>query len=165
MTPSRVLATKRLDLIPLSVADQPLIDTLYTDAQVVSGFGMAPLSREELDAKLQQALGPWAIEGFGSFRVVLRDTGEAVGVGGIRPTEELGVGEIGYGFMPASWGQGFASESTQAWVRWGFEDLGLRAVVATGVIREASVRALLKAGFIVTKSADDMQDLRLEPKE
>jgi RimJ/RimL family protein N-acetyltransferase len=120
---------------------------------VTASFGIPPLTREELDARLQEALSPsWAAGDFGFFRLVLRDSGDDVGFGGIAPVDnEPGVGDIGYAFKPMFWGQGFASESVPVWIRWGFTALKLEALIANVTASHASAHILEKSGFIVIK--------------
>ncbi|AKH17540.1 GNAT family N-acetyltransferase [Deinococcus soli (ex Cha et al. 2016)] len=85
----------------------------------------------------------------GSFIAVQRDTGEAVGMLGTKgsPSPE-GAQEIGYGFNPAVWGQGLATEGVGALVTYLHAGPHVRAVTAeTAVDNPASARVLTKLGF------------------
>jgi ribosomal-protein-alanine N-acetyltransferase len=146
---SKILDTARLSFRQIEAVDGALIRRLYTDPKVTRGFGREPYSNMELDAKMQQLLIDWVIDGNREFVVCERQTGAAVGIGGIRPTAELNVGEIGYVFLPRWWGMGFATEAIEAWTRWAFEALSLTRIVAEGVENPASVRALEKVGYTV----------------
>jgi RimJ/RimL family protein N-acetyltransferase len=56
--------------------------------------------------------------------------------------------EVGYGLMPEYWGRGLATEIARACVRIGFDQLGLRSLVAiTRPVNVASQRVMLKAGL------------------
>ncbi len=85
----------------------------------------------------------------GSFIAVQRDTGEAVGMLGTKgdPAPD-GAQEIGYGFNPAVWGQGLATEGVSALVTYLHAGPHVRAVTAeTAVDNPASARVLTKLGF------------------
>ncbi len=92
----------------------------------------------------------WARHGFGFWLLRDRETAAAIGLGGLRVMvldgrDEL---EVGYGFLPARWGLGLATEATtafldQAGALHGFD--GMVATVAPG--NDASERVLAKLGF------------------
>jgi ribosomal-protein-alanine N-acetyltransferase len=98
---------------------------------------------------MQQLLVDWVIDGNREFVACELESRKPVGIGGIRPTTELNVGEIGYVFLPEWWGMGFATEAIEAWTRWAFEELSLVRIIAEGVENPASVRALEKVGYTV----------------
>lgn len=144
------LSTDRLRLTPLTAADKSWIEMLYVDQAVTLGFGRNAFSSSEVEKKAKQLLGAWTEDGFSQFLVIDKASTEVTGLGGIRPTKTVKVGEIGYVFMPKWWGKGLASEAVRAWVNWGLDDLKLDAIIANGVENPASKRVLEKAGFEVT---------------
>lgn len=85
----------------------------------------------------------------GSFIAVQRDTGEAVGMLGTKgPPSPDGAQEIGYGFNPAVWGQGLATEAVGALVAHLHAEPDVRVVTAeTALSNPASARVLTKLGF------------------
>ncbi|GGL08799.1 GNAT family N-acetyltransferase [Deinococcus radiotolerans] len=94
-------------------------------------------------------LAPGQEEVAGSFIAVHRDTGDAVGQLGAkgRPSA-AGAQEIGYGFNPAVWGQGLATEGVGALVAHLHAQPDVYAVTAeTAVGNPASARVLMKLGF------------------
>ncbi|MFC4639871.1 GNAT family N-acetyltransferase [Deinococcus hohokamensis] len=96
----------------------------------------------------------------GSFVAVTRQTPTAVGQLGVKgsPTAD-GVQEIGYGFNPAVWGQGYATEAVAALAGHLLAEPGIRAVSAqTAVTNVASARVLAKTGFVQTGTAWDEED-------
>lgn len=100
---------------------------------------------------LEQNVKHWADHGFGMW--ILRDAATAAVIGRaiLRHLEVEGVDEVevGYGFMPGSWGRGLATEIAHACVRIGHAQLGLRSMVAiTTPGNLASQRVLLKAGLV-----------------
>ena len=100
---------------------------------------------------LEMNVKHWVDHGFGMW--MLRDaaTGTVIGRAILRHLDVEGVDEVevGYGFMPEYWGRGLATEIAQACVRIGFEQLGLRSLVAiTRPINAASQRVMTKAGLV-----------------
>ena len=157
----QAIRSTRLELRPLAQTDRSSVDTLYGDVRVTSGFGMAAFSPSQLDAKMDQLIGSWTQGGFSQFLVIEREQESVTGLGGIRPTSTPNVGEIGYVFSPDWWGKGIASEAIELWVKWGFEELELAAIVAIGVENPASVRVLEKAGFLVTDDDGQLKNLQI----
>jgi RimJ/RimL family protein N-acetyltransferase len=101
-------------------------------------------------AYLDRNLSHWAEHGFGLW--MLRDRGSGAMAGraivrhlAVEGTDEV---EIGYGFMPAWWARGLATEIARACVRIGLETLQLPSVVAVTLPEHAaSRRVLVKAGL------------------
>jgi RimJ/RimL family protein N-acetyltransferase len=70
-----------------------------------------------------------------------------------------GAVEIGYGFAPADWGQGYATEAVRALTAHFLQESGVRTVTAqTAVANPASRRVLEKCGFRQTGTAWDEED-------
>ena len=72
---------------------------------------------------LQQP-GAWALQGFGMFSVVDRDTGLWLGQAGPWRPEGWPGNEIGYSFHPDAWGRGYATEAASAAIDWALAHLG-----------------------------------------
>jgi ribosomal-protein-alanine N-acetyltransferase len=86
--------------------------------------------------------------GFGRGACILKSTGENIGFAGLKYLEELGEVDVAYRLMPAHWGQGLATETALASVRFGFADLGLKRIIGLVMPENvASVRVLEKAGL------------------
>ena len=101
-------------------------------------------------AYLEMNVKHWTDHGFGMW--VLRDAATAAIIGRaiLRHLDVEGVDEVevGYGFMPAYWGRGLATEIAQACVRVGFARLALPSLVAiTTPPNRASQRVMQKAGL------------------
>ena len=102
-------------------------------------------------AYLEMNVKHWADYGFGMW--MLRDAATSAIIGrailrhlDVEGTDEV---EVGYGFMPEYWGRGLATEIAEACVRIGFDQLGLRSLVAiTTPANLASQRVLQKAGLV-----------------
>jgi len=73
--------------------------------------------------------GSWALYGFGMFAVIERATGHWVGRVGPWCPEGWPGTEIGWGFLPAVWGRGYATEAASAAMDFAVGVLGWREVV------------------------------------
>ena len=68
--------------------------------------------------------GSWAINGFGMFTLIEKNTGLWVGrIGPWRPEGWPGT-EGGWGLLRSAWGKGYAVEAAQAAIDWAFDHLG-----------------------------------------
>jgi [ribosomal protein S5]-alanine N-acetyltransferase len=153
-----VLETERLKLRPLTLDDAELLHQLCDmDPEVWKfdpGYARALNERIELiDRRLQQ----YQTYGFGCFGIEHKSDLKLIGLGGLSPhefenrdgsvTNEF---EVMYKLGKAHWGQGYATEASQAWVKYAFEVVGLkRLVVCPHKANVASVRVLEKLGFSV----------------
>ena len=68
--------------------------------------------------------------GFGFSVMELKTTGERIGTSGLQPLEETGEIEVGYNFAEKYWRQGYGYECAMAWLKYGFETVGLDRIVA-----------------------------------
>jgi ribosomal-protein-alanine N-acetyltransferase len=109
----------------------------------------APSEAEIIDA-LAAKVDHWNRHGFGTWLLRDRETGEAVGRGGLQYTFTAGLHDIeaGWAIIPERWGQGLATELAHACVEVAFEQLELRSIVAfTLPDNIASQRVMEKTGF------------------
>lgn len=144
------LGTSRLVLAGLEQIDAPELFKFYS-----SDESLRFVPRDVFDDPRQGAEKVKVFAGafeeheaiWWSFRV--KETGRFVGYGGLfEISAEDHNAEIGYGFHPEHWGQGYASEAVRAIVDFGFAGLGLRRIF--GMIdpeNGASTRVLEKLGF------------------
>ena len=88
------------------------------------------------------------------FAIRLKETGRLIGII-LYFDEKDGACEIGYGLGSAYWGRGYASEAARRFIRWCFEERGLRTVSAsffTG--NEASRRVMEKCGMSFSRFSE-----------
>ncbi len=78
-----------------------------------------------------------------------RDPVEAIGFGGLFMLDHTAdSAEVGYGFLEAHWGQGYASEAVGAIIEYGFGPLGAHRIAGrVDPENPASARVLTKLGF------------------
>ena len=149
MTATRVV-TERLILRDLVLADAPFILRLLNDPDFLAYIGDRGV-RTLADAERYLREGPIASyerNGHGLWGVALRETGELIGLSGLLRRAEYADIDIGYAFLPAYRGGGYAFESASAVLRIADDTLGLRKVIAlVSPENAASIGLLQKLGF------------------
>ena len=151
------IETPRLRLRPWIDDDfEPLV-AMCADPRVMEFFPSI-FSREETKSMWRRihehhahyAFGPWAMEVDGEFA-------GALGLNWILQFEThfTPCVEIGYRLRPEFWGRGLATEAGQAALRYGFECLELREIVAyTLPANKRSRRVIEKIGLVFSEEFD-----------
>ncbi len=107
-----------------------------------------PRPREETAELLQRILASWERDGFGYLAVEPAGGGPLLGRAGLKPLEDTPEIELGYLFDDTCWGRGYATEASEALLRWGFQTLELSHVVAVAdPDNHASLRVMQKLGM------------------
>ncbi len=151
---AEILETERLILRPLTMDDVPLLFLLDSDPEVMRYIGLKPVTTvEESREVIRKILKQYDENGIGRFAVIEKESNLLIGWSGLKYlTEEINgikdVYEIGYRFLPESWGKGYATESAKAWIDYGFESLNIVKIVACAHCEnDASNYVLKKLGF------------------
>ncbi|HUB84511.1 MAG TPA: GNAT family N-acetyltransferase [Rhizomicrobium sp.] len=149
-----VLQTERLILRGHALDDFPAYAEMWANEHVTRFIGGKPLTEEEAWSKFMRMAGQWTMLGFGFFAVAERASGRLIGetgfVEGRRAIEPslIGVPEIGWGFVPAFHGKGYAFEAALAARDWGeahFGKVPMRCIIAPE--NTPSIRLAQKLGF------------------
>ena len=86
--------------------------------------------------------------GFGMYVVTLKGDGTIVGTCGLVKRDSLEDVDVGFAFLPAWRGQGFATESAAAVLAYGVRSLGLERIVAiVSAANHRSIRVLERIGM------------------
>ena len=147
----KILETDRLILRTWTIEDAPKLFEICSDECVMRfiGTGKPYQSLEEAEKFLQWATKFQEENGFCRWAVLLKENYEIIGSCGFaRP---FGIDEIELGYLLARkfWGKGFASEAAGACLKYGFEKLGFREIIAmTDLENAVSQKVLEKIGFI-----------------
>jgi len=144
------IETDRLVLRRFEPGDARFVLGLLNEASFIENIGDRGVrSLDDARAYLEQ--GPLAMyrqHGFGLWCVQRRSDGEAVGMCGLLKRDILPDVDLGYAFLPAYWGQGFAFEAAAATLRHAALCFGLTRVVAVvSPGNSASIRVLEKLGM------------------
>jgi RimJ/RimL family protein N-acetyltransferase len=144
------LWTERLAIRCFAPDDAPFIVELLNDPDWLRHIGDRGV-RTLADARRYLHDGPLAMqaqEGFALWAVLRRGDAVPLGMCGLLRRAGLDDVDLGYAFMPAARGQGFAREAAAAVLAHGFEALGLRRIVAiTRPDNDASARVLEAIGM------------------
>lgn len=129
---SHVLDTQRLVLRRLEPADAGFILELTNDPDWLRHIGDRGI-RSLDDARRYITDGPLAMyerHGFGLYLVGLRDGGTPIGLCGLIKRDWLDDVDIGFAFLPAFRGRGYALEAAAATLEYGRATLGLHRIAA-----------------------------------
>jgi RimJ/RimL family protein N-acetyltransferase len=149
-----VFQTPRLLLRPVHIDDLQVkwdIDR-HPDVYQFQGFVRLPNGEKRARPlaatreKLEQRIGEFALQGFGMWAVVLKESNTFVGWSGLQfylleyPTQSLPEIELYYGLSRAYWGQGIIHEACQQLIEHGFRTLKLPRI--TSVVHRENIRSL-----------------------
>ena len=141
------LTTERLVLRPPAPDDLPVWHAIYLDAEEV-WYGAPRSSLDENREKLTRQIAHFEQHGFGMCAVDLAASGETIGAAGLQHLEGGPEVEVGCRFLKERWGRGYATESAQASIDFGFDEVGLERIVAVALETNiASRRVLEKCGL------------------
>lgn len=151
-----IIETERLMMRPFTLDDLPALVRMRAKEEVSRYLGTAALQTPEFVAeRLRQYLECYRRHGFGVAAVTEKPGGEMIGWGGLQPLEfgyhglppadvETGEIEVGYAFDTPFWGQGYATEIAAAWLRYGFEAVGLTRIVAVASPENSGSRRVME---------------------
>jgi len=153
---SPTLVGKRARLRAVTSADAgALLEISVYDGNTARTVAEARAHLERIDG--DQARGEtvhWAIED--------APTGVLVGTVGFYRGFAAEVGEVGYVLLPAHRRRGFMTEAVALAVAYGFDALGLQAVVArTDTTNRASIAVLERCGFTLAGAEGELRTYRL----
>lgn len=155
--PQQPLQTSRLSLVPLT--DEHLDDEVLIDADpdVMTYVGGRPRTPAEVEESHRQRMHRGhQVDGLGFWAGLTRtQTGAPAFVGWwvLGPPHgpdqpdwrtSPGVAELGYRLRSAHWRQGLATEGARELLRHGFEELGLRRVIAQTLADNAGSRGVMR---------------------
>jgi RimJ/RimL family protein N-acetyltransferase len=110
-----------------------------------------PFSEDQTRGFLDRSAEHWNRYGFGLWLVQMRERNDFVGYAGIRHTivENADEAELAYAMRPEYWRKGFATEMSNAALKYGFETLHLEKIVAFTLPHNLASRSVMeKCGFI-----------------
>jgi len=144
-----MIATERLILRSWKDEDFQPFAEMNADPRVREFFP-AVLTREKSDAELRNIQSAYERDGFTMFAAELIATGEFIGfIGMVTMTFAVpGLAqpavEIGWRLAHNHWGKGFATEGARGVIRYGFETVKLKEIVAITVPANARSRRVME---------------------
>jgi RimJ/RimL family protein N-acetyltransferase len=144
-----VLRTDRLVLRCLVEADAPFILELVNEPGWIANIGDRGIG--DLDAArgyVEGSIASYAANGYGLWLMVLKATGEPIGLCGLIKREGLEHADIGYAVLEQFSGRGYAREAAAAVLDHARRVIGLGTVLAiTAPSNAASIAVLERIGF------------------
>jgi len=150
-----ILETERLILRELQPDDAPFMLELLNEPSYI--LNIADRGVRDLDGARRYLEDRWRASyrqhGFGLWVVVERSSGMATGLCGLVRRDGLEDVDIGYAFLPAFWGRGYAIESALGVKAHARDVVGLTRLVAIVVPSNLpSVRVLERLGMSVERT-------------
>lgn len=150
----KILETERLLLRTLEEDDADFYLQLVNEPSFLQYIGDKGVRTRD-DAVAALLNGPMKMhseKGFSLYLVIDKVTGARLGMSGLIKRPELEDVDLGYAFLPAYWGKGFAIEAARAVVAHARRDVGLTRLAAiTSPDNDSSIQLLLKLGFVFQK--------------
>ena len=146
----KVLQSERLDLRWFNGDDAAFILQLLNEPSWLQHIGDRQVRtlQQARDWVQTRLVSGYERQGMGFWAVCLRGQMEPIGLCGLIQRDTLPDVDVGYAFLPAFWGRGYAKEAAGACLRYGREVLGLQRILAiTGPDNQASQRVLLGLGM------------------
>lgn len=145
-----IVGTARLRLHPMTVADAATMLAVLNDPDFITHVADRGI-RTLAEAETYVAEGPaatWRAHGYGPFVVTDRADGTVLGTCGLHRRPFFDDADLGYGFLPAARGKGYAREAARGVI--GFaRDAGLARLLATvSPANPASWMLLEDLGFV-----------------
>ncbi|MBW4498668.1 MAG: GNAT family N-acetyltransferase [Scytonema hyalinum WJT4-NPBG1] len=149
-----VIETPRTWLRPLVTADLDDLAQIYGEPEVMKYRLISePASRKQTQEMLESYLAHWKQHGFGRWATIYKPHKQLIGHCGLEYLAILDEIEVNYLLAREYWGQGLATESTVALLRYGFETLQFERLVALAKPENlASRRVMEKTGMQYEKN-------------
>ena len=145
-----VFETGRLILRTFTEHDAPLIYDLNFDPDVTR-YTDDPVRNLDHAAEIliKTIIPQYILYNHGRWAVHLKPGSDFLGWCGLKYRSELNEIDLGYRFKKQAWGKGYATEAAYASIKYGFEKLGLRRIVARAEIDNiGSWKVLEKCGMM-----------------
>jgi len=159
----KILETERLILRQFTADDAAFIFRLLNEPSFIQNIGDRGIrTLDDARAYIFRVAQSYEKNGFGLYSVVLKESGESIGMCGLIKREELEDVDIGYAFLPEFWSRGYAIESALAVKAYARDVIGLKRLVAiTDPENYGSIRVLEKIGLrferMVRLSEEDIE--------
>lgn len=158
--------TERLIIRPLLISDADRLFLLDSNPEVMRYVGVSILTQIEDSVKLIEMIqAQYEKFEIGRYAVVEKESGLLIGWSGIKFIDYLvndhqNFHELGYRFLPETWGKGYATEAGKAFVDKAFSELKVETLYAYAHSdNQASNHILKKLGFSQNGEFIESEDL------
>jgi ribosomal-protein-alanine N-acetyltransferase len=151
-----ILETKRLFLRKFTPEDIDWQARMYADINVMKFLGKGiTLTTEQTKKTLEWKISFYEKNGFGEGVIVQKDTYEPIGHCGFGYLPDKSDIELAYALTESSWGKGFATEISKAVLEYGFNNLGMKRIVAMVYPQNSpSIHVIEKTGMLFEKEIE-----------
>jgi RimJ/RimL family protein N-acetyltransferase len=151
---SKLFETPRLEIRSLTPDDASFILALFNAENWLRFLGDRNIKTLDSARNYLESIyiRSYADNGHGAWLVTKKDTGESIGLCGLFKRPYLDLPDLGYSFLPAFEGHGYAIEAASATLHYcqcHLQKTELTAIVSENNVR--SVRLLEKLGFVFTE--------------
>lgn len=145
-----IFHSARLSFREFTVNDAALIHQMNSDPLVLKHVHELPSTPERALERLEKSIVPhYQQYGYGRWAVYLKEQHDFIGWCGLKFRPERNETDLGYRFIPAYWGKGYAFEAASACLDVGFNHLQLTRITATAHRENsASLRIIEKCGML-----------------
>ena len=147
-----MISTPRLVLRPWQQTDKPRFREIINTPAMMEHFG-GLASADAIDALVDTQIASEAADGFSMWAVDWRETGELIGICGLRRAHHeqasvFGMLEAGWRIAEAFWRRGIAREAAAASIGWGLANTDDTQIIAyTSPGNVPSWRLMLQLGM------------------
>ena len=151
-----IIETERLILREMVLDDAEDMLRLHSVPEVQKYTGEAIItSLDEIKEKIKKLrTRDYERHGFGRWATLLKDEMQFTGWAGLKYLPQFDEVDLGYRFLPEFWGKGIATEASRAILKYGFDQLKLKKIIAIAMKEHvASIRVMQKVGMEFYKYA------------
>lgn len=147
------IETTRLRLKYFNLADLDDLYHIYSNPEVMKYVGKGARTKDETLTALVSMIEHWK-HGFGMWAIIHKDSNKFIGRCGLCFLDTTPEIELGYTLDKPYWNMGLATEASLAILKYGFEQIGLKRIVAIAKPENiASQRVMQKVGMKFEKNA------------
>ncbi len=149
----KIVETNRLMVEEATVEDGTFFYALLNSPTWLTHIGNRNIASVEdaVQYVFTHLIKSYRDNGFGLYKLVLKETGEPIGICGFVKRNYLSNADLGFALLPAYEGFGYAYEAAAGVLHYGINELSLQPVLAvTSEQNIRSQRLLRKLGFIST---------------
>ncbi len=136
--------TDRLILRPLNEADADAVFAMRSDTEIMRFIRAPQMKRREAANWINLVSSRWEKEKIGFCAVIEKSSEKFIGWCGLWHLAETNETEVGYALFKECWGKGYAAEASEAFLRYGFEDLKLEKIVAVAQPNNQNSRRVME---------------------
>lgn len=149
------LQTERTMLRNLTIDDAKDFYELNLDVDVLKFTGDKPFDSIETAKNFLMNYDQYEKYGVGRFAVIDKQNLNFLGWCGLKYNSEMDEYDIGFRFFKQYWNKGFATETAQRCLAFGFQELKINRIVGRAMKdNTASVKVLEKIGMTFVKNID-----------